>query len=108
MVVTIIIIIIVHSPMKDGSTGQHHRVVIGRLRRITPCLPSVIPDVISNRKSNNPLREIPPHTHCKVNLNAHAQNLATTSLIHEIHMHNFFNSWCRTFISLCNQPPRST
>ena len=69
--------------MIDGSTGQHHRVVIGRLRRITPCLLSLIPNVISDKKSDNPLREIPPDAQRKVHLSTTVQHFAVTLLTYE-------------------------
>jgi len=58
--------------MKESGTCQHHRVVIGSLRRVPPRLPLLVPDVISDGKSDNPLREIPPDAHSKVHLGTYS------------------------------------
>lgn len=52
----------------DSSPGQHHGVVIGPFRCVTPPLFVAVPEVATGRVTNNAVWETLPHCEGKVNL----------------------------------------
>lgn len=53
----------------DGSSSQHHGVVVGPFRGVAPPLLVAVPEVAASRVANNAVRETLPHREGKVHLN---------------------------------------
>lgn len=56
------------APVVDGSSGQHHGVVVGPLGGVAPALLVAVPEVAAGRVAHNPLGETLPHGEGKVHL----------------------------------------
>lgn len=73
-------------PVVDGSSSQHHGVVVGPLGGVAPALLVAVPEVAAGRVAHNPLGETLPHGEGKVHLDRRRRVLITQQINNEYFM----------------------